>query len=881
VTTPTDRLTTALAGRYRVDRELGQGGMATVYLAHDVRHDRDVAIKVVHQELAAALGAERFLAEIKTTARLQHPHILPLLDSGDADGLLYYVMPYVAGESLRDRLQREKQLPIEDAVRIAREVADALGSAHAHGIVHRDIKPENILLQGGHALVADFGIALAVQSAGGTRLTQTGLSLGTPQYMSPEQAMGDMAVDARSDLYALGAVTYEMITGEPPFTGATIQSIVAKVLSDRPRPPSMVRETVPQNVEAAVLKALAKLPADRFSDATAFASALVTPSFQETRGAAAAQFRGTVDGVRRWKLVSAGLAVAVLGLAAALVLRRAPASNTGMIRAEIDIGLTNVLTAPTLVGAPDGRSVAYCDGTDVWVRRWEDFAGSRVRAGPGGCFAVAFSPTGQQLAIIGVPTSLRIVSLTGEAPPRAMRVAELPDIAVYLGGIEWASDGNIYIASRAVLLRVKPDGGDAEVVRRDSTAMLHSLDVLPDARASLVVMSPPAASGLQDFQIGIIDHASGRTDVILQGIHARFVEPDRLLVARDDGALVVVPFDVRGRRPTGPATALADSVAPTVPMFDVTKDGTLVYWRSGGTRRGHPVFVDRSGAIQEVTPSWTDVFLIPRLSPDGSRMAVEILTPSRSDTWLRDLRSGQMTRLTSGGSTNGRPTWKPDGRSLMIISDRAGAPGVYERRLDDATIRPLRKYDPRGIFGTEWSRDGQWLVLRTDDQAPGKGDILAARPGVDTVAVPIAASADFAEYSPSLSPDGKWLAYVTNSSGRYEVWVTTFPVPQGRWQVSSTGGTEPLWSRSGRELFFITEGHLVAAAVQTIPEFQVTSQQRLFSVQNFAQYGHFARNYDVTPDDRRFLMLRNTDLASTRLVAVFNWRSQFSDGVAK
>ena len=207
------RLTSALADRYRIERELGQGGMATVYLAHDLKHDRDVAIKVLHPELAAALGGDRFLSEIKTTAKLQHPHILPLLDSGEADGLLYYVMPFVAGESLRARLDRETQLPIDEAVRIAREVADALGHAHAQGIVHRDIKPENILLQEGHALVADFGIALAVTAAGGPRMTQTGLSLGTPGYMSPEQAMGEKTLDSRADIYALGAVTYEMLTG--------------------------------------------------------------------------------------------------------------------------------------------------------------------------------------------------------------------------------------------------------------------------------------------------------------------------------------------------------------------------------------------------------------------------------------------------------------------------------------------------------------------------------------------------------------------------------------------------------------------------------------------------------------------------------------------
>src|SRR5215212_1011104 len=242
-------LTDALADRYRIERELGAGGMATVYLAHDLKHDRDVAIKVLHEDLGATLGPERFLAEIKTTARLQHPHILPLLDSGEANGLLFYVMPFVAGETLRERLTRDTQLSIDDAVRIAREVADALGAAHALGVVHRDIKPENILLQGGHALVADFGIALAVQQAGGQRMTQTGLSLGTPQYMSPEQAMGDKTIDARSDLYALGAVTYEMLTGEAPFTGPTVQAIVAKVLTERPTAPRAIRDTVSPGAE--------------------------------------------------------------------------------------------------------------------------------------------------------------------------------------------------------------------------------------------------------------------------------------------------------------------------------------------------------------------------------------------------------------------------------------------------------------------------------------------------------------------------------------------------------------------------------------------------------------------------------------------------------
>ena len=269
-----DRLTDALADRYRLDRELGQGGMATVYLAEDLKHSRKVAIKVLHPELSAVIGGDRFLAEIKVTANLQHPHILGLIDSGAADGLLYYVMPYVSGESLRNRLARDKQLPIDDALRLAREVASALDYAHRQGVVHRDIKPENILLQDGSALVADFGIALAVQQAGGSRMTQTGMSLGTPAYMSPEQAMGERDIGARSDVYALGAMTYEMLTGEPPFTGLNSQAIVAKVLTETPPPLRPKRPTVPPAVEHAVLTALQKLPADRFGSAKDFADAL-------------------------------------------------------------------------------------------------------------------------------------------------------------------------------------------------------------------------------------------------------------------------------------------------------------------------------------------------------------------------------------------------------------------------------------------------------------------------------------------------------------------------------------------------------------------------------------------------------------------------------
>lgn len=269
-----DRLKAGLADRYVIQEEIGAGGMATVYLARDVKHERKVAVKILRPELAAALGADRFLREVKITASLTHPHILPLLDSGEVKGFLYYVMPYVEGESLRELITREKLLALDDAVRIAREVADALGSAHNHDVVHRDIKPENILLEEGHAVVADFGVARAISEAGGERLTVTGLSIGTPAYMSPEQCSGGAEIDGRSDIYSLGCVLYEMLAGHPPFTGATAQEIMIRHATDPVPTIRAARSSIPEGVERAVYKALEKVPADRFATAQQFVEAL-------------------------------------------------------------------------------------------------------------------------------------------------------------------------------------------------------------------------------------------------------------------------------------------------------------------------------------------------------------------------------------------------------------------------------------------------------------------------------------------------------------------------------------------------------------------------------------------------------------------------------
>ena len=373
MTDPFAALNATLEGRYTVEREIGAGGMATVYLAEDHKHRRKVALKVLKPELAAVVGGDRFLAEIETTANLQHPNILPLFDSGSSQGVLFYVMPFVEGESLRDRLDSAGQLPVDDAVRIVTAVATALGHAHRQGVVHRDIKPANILLQDGQPVVADFGISIAIGAAGGSRLTETGLSMGTPYYMSPEQATGDQTVGPSSDIYALACVLYEALIGEPPYPGPTAQAVLGKIISGEGVAPTKHRSAVPPNVDAAIRKSLERLPADRFASAQDFAKALGEPSFRYGEAGVAAAGSGPWKRVAIAALAAAGVLATTLGVS---LLRPDPPLPVSRYAVGLpqghDIGQ---FIGSTLAVSPDGSIMAYVGPatagprTQLWVRR--------------------------------------------------------------------------------------------------------------------------------------------------------------------------------------------------------------------------------------------------------------------------------------------------------------------------------------------------------------------------------------------------------------------------------------------------------------------------------------------------------------------------------
>ena len=877
-----DRLATALAGRYTIERELGAGGMATVYLAHDVKHDRRVALKVLRPELAAVIGAQRFLAEIKTTASLQHPHILALFDSGAVDGTVFYVMPFVEGESLRDRIVRAKQLPIDEALRIAREVADALEYAHTQGVIHRDIKPENILLHGGHALVADFGIALAVShSEGGTRLTETGMSLGTPHYMSPEQAMGEREITARSDVYALGCVLYEMLLGEPPFTGPTAQAIVARIMTEQPRSLALQRHTVPAHVEAAVLRALERLPADRFATAAQFAQALAGRASAARMAPAAA----VAPPWRRRFELAAGLALVALALGAWGWLRvrsdeRRPAQWQYVALGD---SARIALNSRAMALSPDGADLVFRDFAQnglLWIKRRGQLSPLPI-PGTERAFDPAFSPDGRWI-VFEADGHLKKVRPDGGA------AVEITDsVSAGFGGAAWLDDGTlVYVTSPGIdLRRVSAAGGPSSVIVHDTTLggrAFRNLTPLPGARGVLVTI---CSGNCATMSVAAVDLKTGALKQLLDdAVEAWYLPGGRLLYVRRDGAALAARFDVTHLALAGGAVPVLDGVETVSGWAQLawSPSGSLVYLAaSGGSINVEAVRVSRGGVAMPIDTAWYGELSAATLSPDGRRLAVSARAPEAGvNIWVKQLDNGPLTRLSFGGGDR-RPAWSPDGRTVAFIRDTANTSVVLERPSDGSgpDRTPVRL--GRQVQEVAWSPDGKWLLLRTDVATAGYGDIVGVRVNGDTTPVSLVASG-YAEMHPAVSPNGHWLAYTSNESGQNEVYVRPFPATSGgRWQVSNDGGSSPVWARDGKELFYLDGAtRLVAAELSPGPAFAVTGRRSLFDASGFA-LDLYHQAFDVTGDGR-FLFLRPRGAAvgarGQRIVWVNNW---FTDLQAK
>ena len=871
------RLAAALADRYRLERELGQGGMATVYLAQDLKHDRKVAVKVLRPELAAVIGAERFLAEIKTTANLQHPHILPLFDSGEADAFLFYVMPFVEGESLRDRLVREKQLPIGEALRIATEVAGALDYAHRHGVIHRDIKPENILIHDGRALVADFGIALAASKAGGSRMTETGMSLGTPHYMSPEQAMGEREITARSDVYALGAVTYEMLVGDPPFTGSTAQAIVAKVLTEKPAPPSKFRDTVPESVDDAVLTALAKLPADRWSTAAEFVAAL--------EGSARGRTLVTRRPVqRRWSLGSPlpwAIAFGLVAIAATWGWLRPRASLVApVVRFELEPPAGSRIAVPMdgvsaqIAISPDGRMAVFAAGQlgGGWTLYARTFDHLTPRALPGteGGLNPEFSPDGRWIAFRAADGKLKKIAADGTSLTTLCAMDNTGSIGA---GLAWISDREIVFARGTYtegrgLWRVSSDGGEPTQFSHFDKASGERLQLAPRPadHGRLVFYSSTIASNA-DLRIAVVLTATGQSRVFggLPGVRAIGLIDGFLVYVRGDGALMAAPFDLRSMRPGAPLQ-IADSIAVPPSAWNVpvalSASGSLLYQRGGN--RSQLVSVDGHGLTRVLLDS-AQIYLHPRLSPDGRRVAVEVQAANGVDIWIADLAEHTMERLTSTAYNN-RPEWSPDGTRVLYTSTRPPGNALWWQPADGSaggtlmynTVDPIRE----GVF----TPDGKSILYRVDTPDRNRDIYLLPLTG-ERKPVPILVNVND-DKEPRPSPDGKWLAYVSNESGREEIYVRPLSAVGGRVPVSAGGGGEPLWSRNGARIFYRAGTRLMAAAITTSPALAVTARDSIFAGPYATDVYH--PNYDVAADGRTFVMIRPVE-DGRHVVMVVNW----------
>lgn len=864
-----ERLKESLADRYRIDREIGAGGMATVYFAHDVKHDRPVALKIMRPELAAVIGAERFLAEIRTTANLQHPHILPLHDSGAVEGTVFYVMPLVHGESLRERLDREQQLPVAEAVRIVSEVASALDYAHRQGVIHRDIKPENILLHDGSALIADFGIALAAsQTDGSTRLTETGMSLGTPTYMSPEQAMGERTLDARTDVYALGCVLYEALAGEPPFTGPTAQSIVARVMTEAPRDLTAQRSTVPRNVNAATAVALAKLPADRFPSAAAFAAALSDRSF----GMAESVTTSTATSLwtpRRIATLAGGAAVALF---AGVLLGRGTATTTATTSGIVESAILPPAGedfSDRRFGAlsPDGQRFAFVSLSErgeqyLWIRDLGSLHAERIE-GTQGASAPFWSPDGRAIAFFASDLLRRLDLESGT-------MSTLCSAREGKSGT-WGAGNVIVVATDRGLERLRADRAECEVAIAAEDGYRYMSPSLVDDGPKVLFdrgRFTEADSGSWDSRFAVVmgDLDAGTFIELIPGAWSpTFVAPDLVLYAAitPSGNPIFAQSISRDRtRLNGDPVTLTETVRSTDLQFSYSASagGTLIYLPSQGDPE--KLLVDRRGAVLDTVRQRT------AYTHTVANTHRWVALSAGLGLWVYNLDRNTSTPLltTDFGRFSFDPVWSPDDAAIAFGMCNVGRMDSLPAGIHVVPLDRCRR-------ATDWSADGRYLIIEV-------GLRHSTRAAVVAWDMERQQRVDLFEFTgvhseARVSPDGRWIAYVSVETGTPEVYVRPF-LSNGRTvRLTSGGARSPRWRADGREFFYQTaDGRIMSMPLPPGADISSAVATTLFRAPAYGRPMFLDRGttYDVTADGQQFVI--RVSPSDNFAVLVQNWRAK-------
>jgi eukaryotic-like serine/threonine-protein kinase len=878
-------------GPYEILAPLGAGGMGEVYRARDTRLDRTVAIKILPQHLTAKPNVkQRFEREARAISSLQHPNICTLYDVGHQDGTDFLVMEYLEGETLADRLAKGP-LPPEQVLRIGVEICEGLEKAHRTGVVHRDLKPGNIMLTKTGAKLLDFGLAKPLEAAPVANLTALptsskameaakpvtaeGTIVGTFQYMSPEQLEGKEA-DERSDIFALGAVLYEMATGRRAFEGKSQTSVIAAILEREPPPISSLQPMSPPQLDRVVKLCLAKDPDERFQsahDVKLHLEWIRDAGSQAGVPAPVAARRKLHE--RFWIAATALVTIAALALAYGYI-RRAPHPASAVV-AQIAPPPDTIFSLrgpggglPAL--SPDGTQLAFVardsDGKlELWVRPLNSSTARPLEQTDGANYAF-WSPDSRSIGFFAKAKLNRIDSSGGPPIP----IAESNGSP----GGSWGSDGTILFAPAASeIMQVPASGGTPQQVMKmnESEEAIGWPQFLPDGKHFLTYVLSEKVENSGTY-VGSLRGDAPK--LILRGdSDAVYAPPGYLLFVRD-GTLVAQRFDVSGFRLTGEAMPLAENVAVAGiskrGLFNISENGTLVYMElSGVGRTGRILWYDRGGKQIAETgkPGSIDM---PSLSPDGNKLALAIEGASgRPDIWVYDLVRGIRTRVTSSGATNVAPFWSPDGKKIGFASNRNGPMfHIYEKAADGTgNTTPLVVDNGQELIAS-WSADGRYLIFQRGP-GPTSGDIRALPQFGNRKEFPIVQNPQFPSIQPALSPDGRWLAYVSPVSGRQEVYIVPFPHGSGRFQVSTAGGYSPRWRRDGKELFYlgldnkimsaeITEQGATLLIGKVQPLFQVNPLLSLFAT------------YDVSADGKKFVVASEaTQQAAAPLTLVTNW----------